>query len=167
MTKTFTLTVSNPVCSQSAFLDYQVVYGVYGDNTITVGDFNKDGFQDLIAANNNFTEIHVDTGNGTGAFGLYTFSYLSDKSSSIAVGDINGDGLQDVALANFEVNKVSFLIGDILGGFKNYPNGYAYNPFITVGTKPVSVVFADFNGVRTSCQTAILGFTNRHCATID
>jgi hypothetical protein len=60
---------------------------------------------------------------------------------SVAVGDFNGDGIPDLAVANRDSNTVTVLLGNGTGGFAPAPG----SP-IAVGSAPLSIAVADFNG---------------------
>ena len=60
---------------------------------------------------------------------------------AIATGDFNGDGLLDAVVANQNSNTVTVLLGNASGGF----TPATASPF-KVGTAPLSVAVADFNG---------------------
>ncbi len=148
VTKTFVLTVANPLCSQAAFNSYSSQMNYINGNNFAIADFNKDGNQDLISSDSISNWISRYDGDGVGSFNVYEIFYLSYPSSSLAVGDINGDGISDVVFANPTVNKASFIFGDAVTGFTLVPGGglTAYNPSVSVGTKPVYIALADFNG---------------------
>ena len=78
-------------------------YGV-GDApaSVAVGDFNRDGIQDLAVANTDSSNVSVLLGNGDGTFqAAVNFDVgLDNFPFSVAVGDFNGDGIQDLAVAN-------------------------------------------------------------------
>ncbi|HEY9691428.1 MAG TPA: FG-GAP-like repeat-containing protein [Oculatellaceae cyanobacterium] len=115
-------------------------YDVAGFNprSVTVGDFNGDGFQDLATANFNSNIVSVLLGNGTGGFGSATTYVVGSSPYSVTVGDFNRDGFQDLATANFNSHTVSVLLGNGTGGF-----GAATN--YVAGTNPRSVTVGDFN----------------------
>src|SRR6266496_3998631 len=122
---------------------------VAGDNPqwVAVGDFNRDGIQDLAVASrgvpaNPGTAVWVLLGNGDGSFQAAR-SYLVHVSPvSVAVGDFNGDGLQDLVVANYDSSDVSVLLGNGDGTFQlplNFPVG-------PPGSAPNCVAVGDFNG---------------------
>src|SRR6185437_11162001 len=109
-----------------------------GDAGIAVGDFNKDGKLDVVAAANN--GIAVMLGNGTGGFSTTTYS-AGTTPYAVAVGDFNGDGNLDVAPANETSNDVTVLLGNGTGGFSAAPG----SPF-SAGSGPDALAVGDFNG---------------------
>jgi Ca2+-binding RTX toxin-like protein len=108
--------------------------------SVTVGDFNRDGFLDLASANFGSNNVSVLLGNGTGGFGAAsTFAVAGSNPYSVTVGDFNGDGFQDLATANSGSNNVSVLLGNGTGGFG------AASTFAVAGSSPISVTVGDFN----------------------
>jgi hypothetical protein len=154
-TKTFTLTVTTPAtCNPVSFAtatNFQVGSNVPSPSpsppvtpfAVAVGDFNRDGNQDLATANYFSANVSVLLGDGAGSFGAATNFGAGTDPRSIAVGDFNGDGKQDLAVANFNSNNVSILRGDGAGSFSAATNFLAApNPF----SQPFSVAVGDFNG---------------------
>ena len=108
--------------------------------SVAVGDFNKDGKQDLVTANSDFGNVSVLLGNGSGGFGAKTDFPTGTGCYSVAVGDFNGDGKQDLVTANYGDNaSISVLLGDGDGTF-----GAALNHGIR--RSPYSVAVGDLNG---------------------
>jgi VCBS repeat protein/List-Bact-rpt repeat protein/FG-GAP repeat protein len=116
---------------------------------IAVGDFNRDGRQDLAIANNSFISsgVGVLLGNGNGTFKA-EIDYDTDIfPSGVEVVDLNRDGNQDLALAGVG-NAVGVLLGNGDGTFGMHQDFGA-------GDGPVSEIAADFNGDgRTDVATA-------------
>lgn len=69
-------------------------------NSVSVGDFNGDGKQDLVIPNYGTDNISVFMGTGTGTFGSPTGYSMGDQSRNAAIGDFNNDGRQDVAVTS-------------------------------------------------------------------
>jgi hypothetical protein len=111
-----------------------------GSWAVVVGDFNRDGKQDLAVANANGQTISILLGKGNGTFqnavdysaGTGTLPY------SITVADFDHNGTLDLAVANNQNQTVSVLLGNGDGTFQS---PVAFN----VGLAPVSVVAADLN----------------------
>jgi hypothetical protein len=100
-----------------------------------VGDVNRDGFADIVTANN-FDDYAVSVllGNGTGGFGSPQNYVPGDWSESVALGDFTGDGEIDIA---YESDGVSVLHGHGDGTFSatvqppagQWPNDMAVGDF--------------------------------------
>jgi hypothetical protein len=118
--------------------DYLTDTGRYGPYSVQVGDFDRDGKEDLLFADFSDNAVGLLLGNGDGTFqGKSTFS-VGDSPFDVVIADFDGDGNLDVATAN-NSNSVSVLLGNGDGTFqsaKNYPGE----------NSPCSVAVADFNG---------------------
>jgi len=66
---------------------------------------------------------------------------VGSRPAFVAMSDFNNDGVTDLAIANSGDNTVTVLLGVATGGFA----AAAGSPF-AVGSKPVSIAVADFNG---------------------
>ena len=115
--------------------------------SVTVGDFNGDGIQDLAVANHETYDgpdgISVLLGNGDGTFQeAINFGSGGNVASFVAVGDFNGDGVQDLVVANsgdFDSGNVSVLLGNGDGTLQTARS-------LGAGSNPFSVAVGDFNG---------------------
>jgi hypothetical protein len=135
-------TVRNPAASIS-FANATNSPITVGNNPISVavGDFNDDGIQDLVIANDGSNSVTILLGNGDGTFTAAatppgTFSGPDD----IVVGDFNGDGKLDLAILNGGSNSVTILLGT--------GNGTFFVPDVdtsSTGSNPLSMVAGDFN----------------------
>ena len=103
-----------------------------------VGDFNRDGHQDLAVTGEGGVSILL--GNGAGAFAAPVFYATGTGfAAQVVAGDFNGDGRADLAVANgLASNTVSILLG--------VGNG-AFQPAVSyvVGPGPIAVAARDFN----------------------
>ncbi|MEG4348172.1 DUF4347 domain-containing protein [Microcoleus sp. LAD1_D3] len=114
------------------------------------GDFNSDGFLDLVVLSSEDIAILLGTGTA-GGFGtpIKLFNPGSgEQHSDIAIQDFNGDGKLDLAVANTKNNSgtsqvkdgfVSIRLGTGTGSFGNPTN-------FNQGTDPWYIVAGDFNG---------------------
>jgi hypothetical protein len=112
--------------------------------TVRVGDFNNDGFQDLVVANGNDNTVSILLGNGDGTFTPANGSPVAVGGFPffLAVADFNGDGSADVAVTNADDSTVSVLLGNGDGTFSQAPG----SPIAGFNYNPVQIVAADFNG---------------------
>jgi sugar lactone lactonase YvrE len=79
-----------------------------GPYYLTIGDFNRDGVLDIIAANNGNATVGVLLGTGSGTFGAATYYQVDSGAVFANVGDINGDARVDItAITN---NGLSVLL---------------------------------------------------------
>jgi hypothetical protein len=109
-----------------------------GDRGLGVGDFNKDGNQDIAVANHTDKQVYLLEGNGNGTFkSAGGLSFSTDSApEEICVGDFNGDGKLDMAVTT-DAGKVDVFLGNGDGTFKNEV------PY-SVGSSPVGIASADF-----------------------
>jgi hypothetical protein len=144
-TRTFNLTITTPAtCNPLASSSFVATNFDAGNHpaSIAIGDFNRDGLQDLAIANRGVSDwgnVSILSGNGTGNFSAPSYFGAGVSPYSVAVGDFNGDGKQDLAVANFNSNNISILLGDGAGSFAAATN-------FGTGASPYSVAVGDFNG---------------------
>jgi hypothetical protein len=137
-TSTFTLTVNNPTCSNGTFTSLPSVAVGNGGQMVVVGDFNRDGFQDLANASASTNSISVRNGNGAGAFTGTTELAVGTTPRYLAVGDFNRDGFQDIVNTNVASANFSISLNNGAGGF------FASTAFVTTAF-PTGVSVGDFN----------------------
>jgi hypothetical protein len=115
--------------------------------SVVAADVNRDGYQDLICANNDYllvsnTAIYtlsVLMNNRAGGFSLASSPVVGGMPMAVVAADVNGDGWVDLISANSYGNTLSVLTNNRSGGF-----GLASSP--SVGYSPYSMVAADVNG---------------------
>jgi hypothetical protein len=105
---------------------------------VAVGDFNRDGFQDLAVTNPDRDLVSVLLGAGRHTFRSAVSYPAGDGPGGLAVADLNRDGRQDLAVADENADAVSILLGGPRGTFAP-PVAYP------VGDRPLSLVVGDFN----------------------
>jgi len=79
-------------------------------SSVTTGDFNSDGHQDLAVASADSNDVSILLGLGDGTFAPQMPFATGDRPISIATGDFNADGHQDLVVANTFSNDVSVLL---------------------------------------------------------
>ncbi len=107
--------------------------------SVAVGDFNRDGNNDLAVVNANFVTVSVLLGVGDGTFSEPTDFDSGSGPFAVVVEDFNGDGNPDLAIANGGVDTVSVLLGTGDGSF-SAPTGFP------AGIEPRALALGDFNG---------------------
>lgn len=111
-----------------------------GPRSVGIEDLNKDGYLDIVVANQNANSVSVLLGNAAGTFAPSPNSPYSvgARPHSVAIGDLNKDGYLDVATANFDDHTVSVLFGDPA---RTFSQSTSYS----VGTNPHSIAVGDLN----------------------
>jgi hypothetical protein len=107
---------------------------------IAIGDFNRDGKQDLVITNHTQRQVIVLLGNGDGTFQTPIVSPPTGMAiGNLAIGDLNGDGIEDLVVADNGDNQVTVLIGVGDGTFTE--GAYPTVP----GNQSGTVALGDFN----------------------
>ena len=107
-----------------------------GPETLTAGDFNRDGKLDLAVATGSNTTMSVLLGNGDGTF-QGPVNYATSSPGAPITRDFNGDGNLD--LAGLGINQVSVLLGNGDGTFQS-------SVYSGTGNGAYWLVAGDFNG---------------------
>src|SRR5262249_7887166 len=113
--------------------------GPSGVDFLAVGDLNKDGIPDIVAANEGSSTLSVLLGNGNGTFATEVIYATNYRPHGVGIGDIDGDGNPDVVVADWGTDSVSVFEGNGSGTLGS-PASYA------VGINPYMVALADLNG---------------------
>lgn len=107
-------------------------------SAIAAGDFNKDGFQDLVVADQGANAFEIFAGNGSGNLAAPLRYFSGTNPAAIATGDFNKDGKLDVAIVNLGDADVAIALGNGDGTFQDIES------YIS-GSEVSSVVLGDFN----------------------
>jgi hypothetical protein len=110
-----------------------------GPDSVAAADVNKDGWVDLICANDLDNTLSVFTNNRQGDFGLSGTYAVGTHPNWVISADVNKDGWPDLISANYLGNSLSVLTNDRSGSFV-----LCSSP--QVGVWPLCVVAADVNG---------------------
>jgi len=110
-----------------------------GDGPIAAvaADFNRDGNQDLVIADQFADQATILLGNGDGTFSSHEME-LGDGPIYLEAADLDHDGLLDLVVANLIESTVSVLLGNGDGSFKHFKD-------YQVGTGPLSFAIADLD----------------------
>jgi hypothetical protein len=108
--------------------------------SVVVGDFNSDGFPDVIIGDGDGSMIEL-LGDGTG--NLAPAGDIAHLGSvvSIAVGDFDRDGILDLAVSDSLANTVTVFLGAGDGSFRS-----TWKFRLPMQGKEFHLVSADFNG---------------------
>ncbi len=120
-----------------------------GMGDVEFGDLNGDGRLDLAVPNNDASSVSVLLNTMAVGAAIPTFADRQDfpvgtNPFALKVGDFDGDGRIDIATANSGTTTVSVLLNRTTPGATT-PTFAASQDF-TVGTQPLDVALADFNG---------------------
>jgi Bacterial Ig-like domain (group 3)/FG-GAP-like repeat len=113
-----------------------------GTNFVAVGDFNGDGFSDLVTANYFANSVSVFLGDGTGRFTQTAQSPITVGGGSgpfnVGIGDFTGNGIEDLVATDFDISTLTVLQGDGTGGFTVFGSPLS-------APSPSAIAVADFN----------------------
>ncbi len=125
---------------------------------IAKGDFNKDGYDDIVLANETAGTITIGWNDGTGRFGNTITKRVGDADtggntgshpSVVAVADLDGDSKLDIAVLNTRTHRVEFLFQNSTGtDFVSNPSGaqsYLELPFEMETGAQYSMILDDFD----------------------
>jgi Ca2+-binding RTX toxin-like protein len=105
------------------------------------GDFNNDGFADIVTANESTPgNISILLGGGNGTFSAVpALIAVGNEPHSVVVTDVNKDGRADLITTNIASNNVSILLG---AGNGTFSAAMGYN----AGAGAAAATVGDFNG---------------------
>jgi hypothetical protein len=120
--------------------NYPVAASTSASRLLAVGDFNRDGIQDLVATNSSLNQVAIILGNGDGSFQAPSYYPVGAAPWNVVVGDLNQDGFLDLAIASDGSASISILQGNGDGTFQPFA------AFTTGASQVGSVAIGDFNG---------------------
>jgi hypothetical protein len=120
--------------------NYPVAASTSASRLLAVGDFNRDGIQDLVATNSGLNQVAVILGVGDGSFQAPSYYAVGGDPWDVVVGDLNQDGFLDLAVASDGSGSISVLQGNGDGTFK------PYTAVATGASQVGSVAIGDFDG---------------------
>ena len=120
--------------------NFPVATSASASRLLAIGDFNRDGIEDLVATNSSLNQVAVILGNGDGTFNAPATYAAPAQPWNVVVGDINNDGFLDLVVAADGSSSATILQGNGDGTFK--PAVFANTGASQVG----SVALGDFNG---------------------
>ncbi|MDO7876666.1 FG-GAP-like repeat-containing protein [Hymenobacter sp. ASUV-10] len=110
---------------------------------LAVGDFNQDGYLDIVAGDADNAAISICLNDGTGRFGVLGLGGqilpVGLRPVSVTVGDVDADGDLDVVTANRDGNSASVRLNNGAGYFLASVD-------VAVGTRPSAVALSDVDG---------------------
>jgi len=101
-----------------------------------IGDFNRDGKNDVAFALSGGASVLL--GDGHGGFGAPLIIPTSTLSTALVTADLDSDGKMDLAVANGTKNNVSIALGNGDGTFNIVAT-------LTVGNSPIGIATGDLN----------------------
>jgi hypothetical protein len=113
-----------------------------GPVSVAIGDFDNDGYWDIVSANygTNNIAIFLGLGNGTFTSMMAYANILASHPWSVAVGDFNNDKQLDITIATWGIDSIAVLLGYGNGSFPE-PTLYSAGS----NTRPISIAVGDFN----------------------
>jgi hypothetical protein len=120
--------------------NYPVATSTSESRLLAVGDFNRDGIQDLVATNDGLNNVSILLGVGDGSFQAPVYYSVENNPWNVVVGDLNQDGFLDLAVSSDGGSYVAILQGNGDGTFKPFTTAY------TGASQVGSVAIGDFNG---------------------
>jgi hypothetical protein len=110
-----------------------------GPSAIALGDFNQDGWTDVVTVNERSHDLTILLGQGDGTFDRGPSLSVGSQPSAVVAGDFTGDGTLDLVVADAGDNDLWLLKGRGDGTFERGQR-------VAVGSQPSAMVTGDFNG---------------------
>jgi hypothetical protein len=105
-------TFASPVTYNSAYVLNAPPYYYPEPHSVAIGDLNKDGYPDIVIANNHINQVSVLYGTSYGSFQQYTPWLVNTAAApyQVVLGDLNSDGAPDILVNEPASNSVGVLI---------------------------------------------------------
>lgn len=116
------------------------LYTVPGLTSLAVGDFNNDGFRDLVATGWSNDTIMLMTGHPDHVFNEPVFFSLKGAPRSVCCAHLDDDKNLDLIVSLYATSEIALLQGNGKGEFTEKAR------FNSRGKLPVSVLYKDING---------------------
>jgi hypothetical protein len=126
------------VIAESIDLRGSPATGANPPSDVAIGDMNRDGHLDLVAASLLANKVTVVLGDGEGSFAAPRAHEVADGPMRLALGHLDGDGRRDVVVSLESAAAVRVLHGDGAGNL-------TLGETAEVGEGPGAVVIADFD----------------------
>lgn len=117
-----------------------------GVSAVAVGDLNRDGRLDLVAATDNGAAVLLGNGTGDvgdGTFGAPTTFSTGGNCSDVELADLNEDGILDIVAANGDSANIAVLLGQGTNGVGT--GGFAARVTYSAQNGPGFLALNDFN----------------------
>ena len=121
VSSTFTLTVTDPICSDPNFALAQNILVASFTTDHTIADFNGDGHQDILANDTYGSDVYLALGDGTGSFPTILPTTINNFQGPLTSEDFNGDGNVDFAMGGAYSSAVYVYLGNGAGAFAQPP----------------------------------------------
>ncbi|MGC1781930.1 MAG: FG-GAP-like repeat-containing protein [Acidobacteriaceae bacterium] len=118
-------------------------YGNMADS-VTTGDFNKDGLLDIAVTYLEDNVVRVLTNNGNG-FNTATAYPVGQQPYWVASADLNGDGYPDLVTANTTPNAAAGTVSVLLNKGSGWNGAFGAAVSYPVGKDPYQVAIGDIN----------------------
>ncbi|MBX7259403.1 MAG: VCBS repeat-containing protein [Candidatus Hydrogenedentes bacterium] len=116
------------------------IYTVPGLTSLTVRDFNRDGYRDVVATGWSSDVLVYFPGDKTSYFGAPVMFPCEGGPRDVQAADFDGDGELDLAVALYSSGDLAFFRGDGKGGFAEATRIPSRGPL------PLRLVARDMNG---------------------
>lgn len=110
-----------------------------GPSSIAAGDFNRDGWIDLVISNFDDNSLSILQNAGNGIFNQTQTIPTLQHPTQVVVGDFDGDGSIDLASVALGVDRLQLFLNNSFGQFNDSGENYA------TGSSPYGLTTADLD----------------------